>query len=148
MWGVVWHMHQLRCEWCQRYSHGQVSFESYTNLLVEAHVEEAVGLVQHQPAQLVGPEGRGLLKVIQQAARAGDQHRDALAQTRLLLVALLTAKYASSHLYHTLKLSGVCAIHRIHVGCRELQAGVSVSASAKQGVRCRAQYKCLSSQNS
>ena len=87
----------------------------HTNLLVEAHVEEAVGLVQHQPAQLVGSEGGGLLKVVQQAARAGDQHRDTLTQTRLLLVALLTTKYAPSHLNHTPKLSALCAIQCIHV---------------------------------
>ena len=28
--GIVRHTHQLRCEWCRRYSHAQVTFESQT----------------------------------------------------------------------------------------------------------------------
>lgn len=69
-----------------------------TYFLLEAHVQQPVSLIQHQPAQLISLEGGCLLKVVQQAAWAGHQHRDALAQPRLLLVALLPTQYAATHL--------------------------------------------------
>ena len=72
-----------------------------TNLLLEAHVQQAVSLIQHQPPQLIRLEGGGLLQVVQQPAGAGHQHRDALPQPGLLLVALLTAQDAAAHLQAT-----------------------------------------------
>ena len=72
-----------------------------TNLLLEAHVQQAVSLIQHQPPQLIRLEGGGLLQVVQQPAGAGHQHRDALPQPGLLLVALLTTKNAAPHLQAT-----------------------------------------------
>lgn len=53
---------------------------------LEAQVEQPVGLIQHQPAQLAGPEGLGVLEMVQQPAGAADQHRHALSQPGLLLV--------------------------------------------------------------
>ena len=49
----------------------------------EAHVEHAVGLVEHQDLE-AGEAGVGLLEVVQQAARAGDDDVDAGAQGALL----------------------------------------------------------------
>ena len=49
----------------------------------EAHVEHAVGLVEHEDLE-AGEPGVGVLEVIEQAARAGDDDVDAAAEGALL----------------------------------------------------------------
>ena len=65
------------------------ALEELTDLLLKAEVQEAVGLVEHQPAQLIRVERRSALQVVQQPPGGGHQHRHAPPQPCLLLAAVL-----------------------------------------------------------
>ena len=67
----------------------------------EAHVEHAVGLVDHQELD-TGEQQSSALEVIEQTARSGDQHVDAARELGILII----ERYAADHQYDDELLAG------------------------------------------
>mmetsp|Transcript_21014 Transcript_21014/g.46682 ORF Transcript_21014/g.46682 Transcript_21014/m.46682 type:complete len:220 (-) Transcript_21014:830-1489(-) len=82
--------------------HGAVAHE-LLHLLLEAHLQQPVGLVQHQHVQVVQRHGAGVAQVVQHATGSADHYVWSAAQRDLLTPHVLLAS-ADEHAGHVREL--------------------------------------------
>ena len=96
----------------------------------EAHVEHAVGLVDHQELD-AGEQQPSALEMIEQTARRGDQHVDAARELGILIV----ERYAADHQRDVELLAGAVLLEAFLTCAASSRVGSRMSV---RGIRARA----------
>lgn len=78
--------------------------EALVHLTLEAKVQHAVGFIEYQVTEMAQVDARGVLQMIEEAARSANDHSHSLPKSGFLLARVLTTHYrAGDHVVEELK---------------------------------------------